>query len=140
MYFHTQEKGMFFMNLGRVKITYPFNRDFGGIQSRKLNTLYLAKELLRSGEVKNIFFNVGENEAVIEDLMLILLQCKQRPITSANNRGGDNTYQQVHFSRQVENDRQEIKTVSPFKLIVVDIAYLMTTMYEGNCEFFNGSD
>ena len=72
MYFHSQKQGMIFMNLGRVKITYPFTTDFGGIQSRKWNTSYLADNLLSSGEVKNVFFNVGENEAVIEDRMLIL--------------------------------------------------------------------
>jgi hypothetical protein len=33
MYFHTEEQGVFFMNLGKVKITYPFTRDFGSIQS-----------------------------------------------------------------------------------------------------------
>ena len=73
MYFHSQKQGMFFMNLGRVKITYPFPTDFGGIQSRKSNTLYLAKKLFSYGEVKNVFFNFGENEAVFDDRMLILL-------------------------------------------------------------------
>jgi hypothetical protein len=51
MYFHTQEQGMFFMNLGRVQMTYPFTREFGGIQSRRWNTTYLEKKLLSSGEV-----------------------------------------------------------------------------------------
>jgi hypothetical protein len=76
MYFHSQKQGMFFMNLGRVKITYPFTTEFGGIQSGKWNNLYLENKLLSSGDVKNVFFNVCENEAVIEDRMLILLQCK----------------------------------------------------------------
>jgi hypothetical protein len=135
MYFHTQEEGIFFMNLGRVKITYPYTRDFGGIQSRRWNTLYLAKKLLSSGEVKNVFFNVGENEAVIEDRILILMQCKQRSLTSVFDRGGENTFQQVRISRQVEDERQEIKIVSPFKVIVVDIAKLITNMYKGNFGF-----
>jgi|LauGreDrversion4_2_1035121.scaffolds.fasta_scaffold57408_2 hypothetical protein len=34
----------------------------------------MANNLLSSGEVKNVFFNVEENEAIIEDRMLILMQ------------------------------------------------------------------
>ena len=82
----------------------------------------IAKKLFSIGEVKNVFFNVGENEAKIEDRMLILLQCKQLSLTSVVDSGGVDTYQQVRFSRQVEDDRQEIKIEPPFKLIVVDIA------------------
>lgn len=84
---------------------------------------------MRVGEVKNVFFNVGENEAVIEDRMLILLQCKQLSPNSGFDRGGVDTNQQVSFSHQVEDDHQEIKIISPFKLIVVDIAKLITSMY-----------
>jgi hypothetical protein len=84
MYFHTQEHGIFFMNLGRVKIIYPFTRDFGGYQRKRWNTLYRGKIFFE--EVKNVFFNFGENEAVIEDRMLILLQCKQRSLKSGIDR------------------------------------------------------
>lgn len=137
MYFHTQEQGMFFMSLGRVPLTYPFTRDFGGIQSGRRNTLDLANTLLSSGEVKNVFFNVEENEAVVEDTMLILLQCKQRSLTSGMDRG-DDAYQQVSFSRQGEEDRREV--VCPFKVIVVDIAKLLIKMFVGNFDYVDKED
>jgi hypothetical protein len=38
----------------------------------------------------------------------------------------------------VENDLQEIKSISSFKFIVVDIAKLMTIMYAGNFVFAKG--
>ena len=72
MYFHTQDQGMFFMNLGRIQLSYPFARDFNLMQKRR-NTLDLANNLLSSGVVKNVFFNIEENEEVIEDRMLILM-------------------------------------------------------------------
>ena len=93
--------------------------------------MYIAKKLLKVGEVKNVFFNIGENEAVIDDRMLILLQCKQLSPKSGFDRGGVDTNYQVPFSHQVEDDRQEIKIISPFKLIVVDIAKIMTSIYRG---------
>jgi hypothetical protein len=128
---------MFFMSLGRVALTYPFTRNYGGFQSQRSNTLDLANNLLSSGEVKNVFFNVEENEAVIEDRMLILLQCKQRSLTSGIERG-DDTYQQVSFSRQGEDDRREV--VCPFKVIVVDIAKLLIKMFVGNFDYVDKED
>ena len=97
----------------------------------------LANSLLSSGEVKNVFFNVEENEAVIEDTMLILLQCKQRSLTSGVDRG-DDAYQQVSFSRQEEDDRREV--VCPFKVIVVDIAKLLIKMFVGNFDYVDKED
>ena len=86
---------------------------------------------MKFGEVKNVFFNVGENEAIIDDRMLILLRCKQMSPNTGFDRGGVDTNHQVRFSHQVEDDRQEIKIISPFKLIVVDIAKLLNNMYMG---------
>ena len=97
----------------------------------------LANSLLSSGEVKNVFFNVEENEAVIEDTMLILLQCKQRSLTSGMDRG-DDAFQQVSFSRQGEDDRREV--VCPFKVIVVDIAKLLIKMFVGNFDYVDKED
>ena len=74
MYFHTQDQGKFFLNLGRVRLSYPFTRDYRSQAESKSGTLEMANNLLSSGEVKNVFFNVEENEAIIEDRMLILLQ------------------------------------------------------------------
>ena len=95
---------MFFMNLGLVPLNYPFTRDLGGIQRRIENRLKQAKKVLRSPvKVNNVFFNVGENEAVIEDRMLILLQ--------------------LSISRQSFDSQQEIE----FRLIAMDIPLLMNT-------------
>jgi hypothetical protein len=62
-------------------------------------------------------------------MLILLQQRKQLSQTSKVDIEGVDTYQQVRFSRQVEKDRQEIKIESPFILIVVDIAKLMTSMY-----------
>jgi hypothetical protein len=62
-------------------------------------------------------------------MLILLQQRKQLSQTSKVDIEGVDTYQQVRFSRQVENDRQEIKIESPFMLIVVDIAKLMTRKY-----------
>ena len=62
-------------------------------------------------------------------MLILLQQRKQLPQTSKVDIEGADTYQQVRFSRQLENDRQEIKIESPFMLIVVDIDKLMTSMY-----------
>jgi hypothetical protein len=62
-------------------------------------------------------------------MLILLQQRKQLSQTSKVDIEGVDTYQQVRFSRQVEKDRQEIKIESPFMLIVVDIAKLMTSLY-----------
>jgi hypothetical protein len=62
-------------------------------------------------------------------MLILLQQRKQLSQTSKVDIEGVDTFQQVRFSRQVENDRQEIKIEFPFMLIVVDIAKLMTRMY-----------
>ena len=59
---------------------------------------------------------------MIEDRMLILLQCKQPSLTSGVDTGGFDTYQEVRLSRMVEDDRQEIKIEPHFKLMIVNIA------------------
>ena len=62
MFFHTQEEGIFFMNLGQISKIYPFTKHFGGIQSRIENKLQKAKKVLKSVDVNNVFFNIGEND------------------------------------------------------------------------------
>lgn len=82
MYFHTEEKGIFFLDRGKFQRTYPFNTVSRGIQSLIENSLPLAPEVLSSMKFHNVFFNYGENDEVSKDRMLILFEL---PITSEMN-------------------------------------------------------
>lgn len=93
----------------------------------------MANNLLSSGEVKNVFFNVEENEAIIKDRMLILMQQKERSLASfdegTGNRGGQ---------RRQEEDRREV--MCPFKVIAVNMSKLIIKMFIGNFDYVDKED
>jgi hypothetical protein len=129
MYFHTEDFGTFFLNLGRVCLNYPFNnqsRDPVDRRKSKLANLELSSNMLAMGEVKNIFFNVEENENIIEDRMMILLECKQRSFTTdeygmMQGKGGRGNKQ--------EEERKEV--LCPYKVVVVDMGKLFIKLFAG---------